>query len=200
MEVRKRLKYTKIRTRLFYSDLTLKVTCILNNYIKKTTRCTFCMYLFYNFCTTLRVSNDHFVHHQEFMICCILQLCTNHANVSRDTESASCWFVYIIFPSELLPLGPLYCRHFYEPIIELEPFLFAESLQGPHEKRLLHTLLDHYNVLERPVLNESDPLQLSFGLTLMQIIDVVSSVRIPLTYMWLGYGCLKILSLCEPKF
>lgn len=54
--------------------------------------------------------------------------------------------------------------------------MIAESLQGPHEKRLLHTLLDHYNVLERPVMNESDPLQLSFGLTLMQIIDVVSSV------------------------
>jgi hypothetical protein len=54
--------------------------------------------------------------------------------------------------------------------------MFSESLQGPHEKRLLHTLLDHYNVLERPVANESDPLQLSFGLTLMQIIDVVSVV------------------------
>ena len=26
------------------------------------------MYLFYNFCTTLRDSKDHFVHHQEFMI------------------------------------------------------------------------------------------------------------------------------------
>ncbi|TMW45058.1 hypothetical protein DOY81_009862 [Sarcophaga bullata] len=45
---------------------------------------------------------------------------------------------------------------------------------GPHEKRLLHALLDNYNSLERPVVNESDPLQLSFGLTLMQIIDVVS--------------------------
>lgn len=45
---------------------------------------------------------------------------------------------------------------------------------GSHEKRLLHHLLDQYNVLERPVANESDPLQLSFGLTLMQIIDVVS--------------------------
>lgn len=44
---------------------------------------------------------------------------------------------------------------------------------GYHEKRLLHDLLDTYNVLERPVVNESDPLQLSFGLTLMQIIDVV---------------------------
>lgn len=35
--------------------------------------------------------------------------------------------------------------------------------------------MDPYNTLERPVLNESDPLQLSFGLTLMQIIDVVST-------------------------
>ncbi|CAG0900090.1 unnamed protein product [Darwinula stevensoni] len=43
---------------------------------------------------------------------------------------------------------------------------------GLNEKRLLHYLLDHYNVLERPVANESDPLVLSFGLTLMQIIDV----------------------------
>lgn len=48
-----------------------------------------------------------------------------------------------------------------------------ESLAGNNEKRLLHKLLDHYNVLERPVANESDPLQLSFGLTLMQIINVV---------------------------
>ena len=41
------------------------------------------MYLFYNFCTTLHVSNNHSVHHQEFMIYCILQLCTNRANVSN---------------------------------------------------------------------------------------------------------------------
>jgi hypothetical protein len=45
---------------------------------------------------------------------------------------------------------------------------------GYNEKRLLHDLLDPYNTLERPVVNESDPLQISFGLTLMQIIDVVS--------------------------
>lgn len=47
---------------------------------------------------------------------------------------------------------------------------------GYNEKRLLHDLLDPYNTLERPVVNESDPLQISFGLTLMQIIDVVSIV------------------------
>ncbi|XP_073994257.1 neuronal acetylcholine receptor subunit alpha-7-like isoform X15 [Rhodnius prolixus] len=61
-----------------------------------------------------------------------------------------------------------------------------DSEQGPHEKRLLHTLLDHYNVLERPVANESDPLQLSFGLTLMQIIDVDEKNQIVTTNSWLN--------------
>uniref|UniRef100_A0A1A9ZH70 Neurotransmitter-gated ion-channel ligand-binding domain-containing protein n=1 Tax=Glossina pallidipes TaxID=7398 RepID=A0A1A9ZH70_GLOPL len=53
-------------------------------------------------------------------------------------------------------------------------------LAGYNEKRLLHDLLDTYNTLERPVLNESDPLQLSFGLTLMQIIDVLFLKR----FLW----------------
>jgi hypothetical protein len=44
---------------------------------------------------------------------------------------------------------------------------------GPNEKRLLSNLLDKYNTLERPVFNESEPVVVSFGLTLMQIIDVV---------------------------
>ena len=63
--------------------LTLYVPSIITNYVNKPTSCTFCMYLFCNFWRTLRVSNDHSVHHQEFMICCILQLCTNHANVTN---------------------------------------------------------------------------------------------------------------------
>lgn len=49
----------------------------------------------------------------------------------------------------------------------------AES--GAHERRLLNDLLEHYNKLERPVMNESDAVVLKFGLTLQQIIDVVSS-------------------------
>ncbi|XP_059487027.1 neuronal acetylcholine receptor subunit alpha-7-like isoform X3 [Neocloeon triangulifer] len=61
-----------------------------------------------------------------------------------------------------------------------------ESHQGPHEKRLLHQLLDHYNVLERPVANESDPLQLSFGLTLMQIIDVDEKNQMLTSNAWLN--------------
>jgi hypothetical protein len=46
--------------------------------------------------------------------------------------------------------------------------------QGIHEKKLLTKLLEKYNVLERPVANESEPLEVKFGLTLQQIIDVVS--------------------------
>uniref|UniRef100_A0A8D9AHI9 Neuronal acetylcholine receptor subunit alpha-7 n=2 Tax=Cacopsylla melanoneura TaxID=428564 RepID=A0A8D9AHI9_9HEMI len=60
-----------------------------------------------------------------------------------------------------------------------------ESFQGPHEKRLLANLLDTYNTLERPVANESDPLQLSFGLTLMQIIDVDEKNQLLITNIWL---------------
>lgn len=33
--------------------------------------------------------------------------------------------------------------------------------------------MEHYNPMERPVLNESEPVFVSFGLTLQQIIDVV---------------------------
>lgn len=60
-----------------------------------------------------------------------------------------------------------------------------ETSAGYNEKRLLHKLLDHYNVLERPVANESDPLQLSFGLTLMQIIDVDEKNQLLITNIWL---------------
>jgi len=46
---------------------------------------------------------------------------------------------------------------------------------GEHEKKLLSELLatENYNILERPVANEKETLRVSFGLTLMQIIDVV---------------------------
>lgn len=67
-----------------------------------------------------------------------------------------------------------------------------------HEKRLLNNLLATYNTLERPVANESDPLVVKFGLTLQQIIDVVSvdlfnhfSVDVVLS------GALEILSHCR---
>lgn len=56
---------------------------------------------------------------------------------------------------------------------------------GLHEKKLLNDLLDSYNVLERPVGNESEALVLSFGLTLMQIIDVDEKNQLLITNLWL---------------
>ena len=45
---------------------------------------------------------------------------------------------------------------------------------GPYEKELLKALLHDYERQNRPVLNETEPLVLTFGVTLQQIIDVVS--------------------------
>merc|ERR1712051_800877 len=62
----------------------------------------------------------------------------------------------------------------------------ADVLGGPHERRLLNDLLEHYNTLERPVYNESEPLQLLFGLTLQQIIDVDEKNQLLTTNVWLN--------------
>ncbi|XP_055641298.1 neuronal acetylcholine receptor subunit alpha-7 isoform X4 [Toxorhynchites rutilus septentrionalis] len=61
-----------------------------------------------------------------------------------------------------------------------------DSLQGPHEKRLLNNLLQSYNTLERPVANESESLEVKFGLTLQQIIDVDEKNQILTTNAWLN--------------
>ncbi|XP_059487018.1 neuronal acetylcholine receptor subunit alpha-7 isoform X3 [Neocloeon triangulifer] len=61
-----------------------------------------------------------------------------------------------------------------------------ESLQGPHERRLLNDLLNAYNTLERPVANESEPLEVKFGLTLQQIIDVDEKNQLLITNIWLS--------------
>ncbi|XP_060516111.1 neuronal acetylcholine receptor subunit alpha-7 isoform X1 [Cylas formicarius] len=60
------------------------------------------------------------------------------------------------------------------------------SHQGPHEKKLLNTLLENYNVLERPVANESEALEVKFGLTLQQIIDVDEKNQLLITNIWLN--------------
>jgi len=60
----------------------------------------------------------------------------------------------------------------------------AES--GMHERRLLNDLLANYNKLERPVINESEAVQLSFGLTLQQIIDVDEKNQLLTTNVWLN--------------
>ncbi|XP_046600826.1 neuronal acetylcholine receptor subunit alpha-7 isoform X1 [Neodiprion lecontei] len=61
-----------------------------------------------------------------------------------------------------------------------------EGRGGYHEKRLLNHLLANYNTLERPVANESEPLEVKFGLTLQQIIDVDEKNQILTTNAWLN--------------
>nr|XP_023023892.1 neuronal acetylcholine receptor subunit alpha-7-like [Leptinotarsa decemlineata]AJZ68868.1 nicotinic acetylcholine receptor alpha 6 [Leptinotarsa decemlineata] len=69
-------------------------------------------------------------------------------------------------------------------------FLFVAMLpgskQGPREKVLLNSLLNSYNVLERPVANEPKPQQIKDGLTLQQIIDVDEKNQILTTNAWLN--------------
>jgi len=47
---------------------------------------------------------------------------------------------------------------------------------GPHEDRLIHRIfhVNEYYQSSRPVPNESSAIEVKFGLTLQQIIDVVS--------------------------
>ena len=53
-------------------------------------------------------------------------------------------------------------------------FVLPGIVCGPAERRLINNLLAYYQKLERPVVNESDAIQLKFGLTLQQIMNVVS--------------------------
>lgn len=50
-----------------------------------------------------------------------------------------------------------------------------DSRQGEHEARLINDILDpeSYNPLARPAHMENESLQVEFGLTLLQIVDVV---------------------------
>ena len=58
-------------------------------------------------------------------------------------------------------------------LLLLITFTFAGAYSGSQERRLLNDLLELYNSLERPVYNDTDAINLTFGLTLQQIIDVV---------------------------
>ncbi|XP_037509764.1 neuronal acetylcholine receptor subunit alpha-7 [Rhipicephalus sanguineus] len=74
-----------------------------------------------------------------------------------------------------------------------------DSEQGPHERRLLADLLANYNTLERPVLNESEPLILNFGLTLQQIIDVDEKNQLIITNIWLTLEWIDVNLRWNPK-
>lgn len=56
---------------------------------------------------------------------------------------------------------------------DLLSFLLV-SQQGESQRRLYRDLLRNYNRLERPVMNDSQPIVVELQLSLLQIIDVVS--------------------------
>lgn len=53
------------------------------------------------------------------------------------------------------------------------PLPSVVSVQGANQRRLYNNLMKDYYRLERPVVNDSHTLTVQFGLSLMQIIDVV---------------------------
>ena len=64
---------------------------------------------------------------------------------------------------------------------KLTLFIFSltvETLQNPDEDRLLRDLFKDYNKDVRPVVNMSQAVQVTFGITFSQIIDVVGNNRI----------------------
>ncbi|KAF7686715.1 neuronal acetylcholine receptor subunit alpha-7 [Silurus meridionalis] len=67
-------------------------------------------------------------------------------------------------------------------------FCIKGSLQGEHQRRLYKELLENYNRLERPVANDSAPLVVELGLTLLQIIDVDEKNQVLITNAWLQLG------------
>merc|ERR1711953_716893 len=71
----------------------------------------------------------------------------------------------------------------HPPLLLYFPF---GAYSGPHERRLLHDLMDQYNKLERPAVNESDAVVLTFGLALQQIIDVDEKNQLLTTNVWLN--------------
>ncbi|XP_051559926.1 neuronal acetylcholine receptor subunit alpha-7-like [Myxocyprinus asiaticus] len=64
-------------------------------------------------------------------------------------------------------------------------FCIKDSLQGEHQRKLYKELMDNYNRLERPVLNDSAPIVVELGLTLLQIIDVDEKNQVLITNAWL---------------
>ncbi|XP_074992485.1 neuronal acetylcholine receptor subunit alpha-7-like [Calonectris borealis] len=62
---------------------------------------------------------------------------------------------------------------------------FKVSQQGESQRRLYRELLRNYNRLERPVVNDSQPLVVELQLSLLQIIDVDEKNQVLITNAWL---------------
>lgn len=114
----------------------------------------------------------------------INSLCWPRMQVGTTCQPNSLWLDPLNLPTSVSPdwlFNPLQNSVCLTPLIINNFFLLPSSDVhcGQHERRLLSDLLGNYNPLERPVANESEPVQVSFGITLQQIIDVVRSPAAP---------------------
>lgn len=75
-------------------------------------------------------------------------------SISCSSHNGLCCFSFAIIFLFLLPL--------------------PGCLGGEYQRKLYRDLMENYNRLERPVQNDSAPIVVELGLTLLQIIDVVS--------------------------
>ena len=61
----------------------------------------------------------------------------------------------------------------------------SSTWAGQHQKRLLDKLFKNYDASERPVFDESQPLNVSVGMSLQQIVDVDEKKQTILFSGWL---------------
>ncbi|XP_054897686.1 neuronal acetylcholine receptor subunit alpha-7-like [Poeciliopsis prolifica] len=64
-------------------------------------------------------------------------------------------------------------------------FYYQACHCGVYQRKLYHELMLNYNRLERPVQNDSAPILVELGLTLLQIIDVDEKNQVLITNAWL---------------
>ena len=86
---------------------------------------------------------------------------------------------------KVYPLFPSWLRRFTILLVVL--LLIPCGVQcGPHERRLINDLLGRYQSMERPVFNETESLDVMFGLNLQQIMYVDEKNQILTTNVWLN--------------
>ncbi len=99
-------------------------------------------------------------------------------------DSSVSWALtyFLVEPSCISPES--FCLNFFLLSFFLSFFtLFfcaADSSQGPSEEKLIMDIFEKYNKYSRPVKKENESLEVSFGLTLQQIIEVVRETQVHL--------------------
>ena len=127
--------------------------------------------------TTISKFQRHLVISEILILSLIMDTSSHHVSLAWTKEHAKDTLNFEIFKIDSVILWIYaWCSSYQTTQLNVLIFIvFAASHQGIHEKRLLEELFEtrKYNKLERPAANDSEPVTVTFGLTLQQIIDVV---------------------------